>query len=191
MTNTKAFQASLREDIENLPNLQLDSVSPSSFYFPLLKEWFRYFIILCLANVVVVYGLAYTSSFYIRGVHHLARDIILPNFFFSLALLVFLSQYHIFRLLAKDKLKSLNYIQEVINKLELVFLALFILFYAFCLQTEGDIAGTIMGASVSAFVSASLCMGLVVMFGAARVGLPVILSLISKFLEKKQDNQAE
>lgn len=184
MNDTKNLQEALKRDLKNILNLKFEEVEPRSFYLPLLKEWVRYFIVLCVSNVVVVYGLTYTSSFYIRGVHRLARDIILPNFIFAVVLVFFLSQFHIFKILAKNRLQSLPHIQKVINRFELIFFGLYVLFYAFTLQTEGDIAGTIMGAAVSGFVCACLTMALVVMFESQRVALPVITDLISQFNDK-------
>lgn len=183
MNETKAFQEALKEDVKTMLDLKLDVVAAGDFYRALAKAWVRYFIALSLANFVVVYGLHFTSSFYIGDINHISQ-LIMPNVLFATVIMVFQAQYHVFTILAADKLKSISYIKATIGRLELIFLAIYIFFYAFCLQTEGDINGSLLGSQLSGFVCAALVMALVVMFESQRVGLPVMFELIAMAREK-------
>lgn len=186
---TQQLQIQLKEDLLNIKSIKLDTSGVSDFYKPLIGVFCKYFFILSLINLLVVYGLALNGAIYLRDISHLTRDILIPNTFFALVAVMVLSQFYAFKSLAHGKIKSLDYIQGVINTFELIFFGLYVVVYTLCLQSEGDINGTIMGASITTFVITALLMVLVVTLESQRVGLPVITKLISQLNDKrKQDS---
>ena len=185
ITKREMFQKYLEEDIKAIPNLKVDLVSRKRFYLPLAGLFLKYFFLFCVINLSVICTLSYSGGIYLADIHHMVRDIIIPNLAFSGAALLVLSQLYIFKSMTKGQLKSLDFIKETVSYFEMIFFAIYVVLYAIWLQSEGTIAGTIMGASIGSFVISAIVTSIFVNFEAQRLCLPVISKLISEFNLRK------
>jgi len=181
---TKKFYQAIQRDLDNISNITCKTLSERDFYLPMLKIFLRYFIILSICNVSVALSLHFFSSYHYFRFPSAFSNLIFSNLFFAAGLVLITGQYHAFKLMAGHSLQSMPFINEMYQKFELIFFAIYVLTFTACLSGEGDSSHAISSAKIESIVGSVFMMALYLGFEAKRLSLPLLIDLIGKVQNK-------
>lgn len=184
--NKLSVHEALKEDFKKVVSMKTYPITAWDFYTTLGQIFFKFFFLLSFCNFVVLYLLSSKYVIYIPNMYdHVWMDMILPNFWFSIFALLYLSQLYVFKKIYGKELSSFFYFKKVLNVFELVFFILYLIFYTLCVVSEGDIFGSYCGSSICAFFLSALLIGLIANMESQRVAWPLLFDLIHKITKKK------